>query len=87
MKQLFISLSVIFVFTLTANTQNTDFSQNFEKLEKGKDITKLKKGKFSAWGDAVFTVSEKKEKEMSIFKNWMSFIPTSVESLRGLPRP
>jgi len=31
MKQLFISLSVIFVFTLTANAQNNDFSQNFKK--------------------------------------------------------
>jgi len=62
MKQLFISLSVIFIFTLTVNAQKAVFNQDFESLEKGADITKLQKGKFSAWGDAVFTVSAEKGK-------------------------
>lgn len=62
MKQLFISLSVIFVFTLTVNAQKAAFNQNFESLEKGADVTKSPKKKLNSWGKATWTVTEKKGK-------------------------
>lgn len=62
MKQLFISLSVIFAFTLTVNAQEAVFNQNFESLEKGENVKKLQKGKFTTWGQAIFTVTEEEGK-------------------------
>lgn len=34
------------------------FNQTFEKLEKGANLLKLKKGKFSTWGKSTWSVTE-----------------------------
>ena len=62
MKRFCISLMAIVSFVITTNAQKAGFNQNFESIEKGKDITKLQKGKFTTWGKAIFTVSEEEGK-------------------------
>ncbi|PCI33657.1 MAG: hypothetical protein COB60_07425 [Flavobacteriaceae bacterium] len=62
MMRFYISVIAIFALIFTANAQKSDFYQSFEPLEKGKDITKLKKGKFGTWGKSTWTVTEKKGK-------------------------
>ena len=60
MNQLFITLMTLLAFSFSVYAQNTNFSQNFENLDSGKDITKLEKGKFTTWGNSTWTVTEKK---------------------------
>ena len=62
MKKIQFVVIAIFACLLSMNAQDGNFKQDFETLEKGKDITKLQKKKFSAWGEAKFTVTEKKGK-------------------------
>jgi len=62
MKRLSISIIAIIAFMLTANAQKSESNQDFENLEKGKDITKLQKEKFTTWGKVTYTVTEKEGK-------------------------
>ena len=59
MKKILLSTIAIFAVSFSINAQNSNFKQDFEALENGADITKLKKGKFASWGDAKFSVTVK----------------------------
>jgi len=62
MMRFYFSVFATFIMLFTTTAQKSDFHQTFETLEKGKDITKLQNGKFTAWGKSTWTVSEKKGK-------------------------
>tara|TARA_B100000809_G_scaffold237914_1_gene258235 strand:- start:29625 stop:30167 length:543 start_codon:yes stop_codon:yes gene_type:complete len=56
-KTIYIAVIAIFTMTIVSQAQIIT-NENFESLEAGQDILKLKKGKFNTWGKSTWTVTE-----------------------------
>lgn len=81
MKQRLILMAFVVGFGLTSFAQENVFKQDFENVENDADVTKLQKNKFTVWGNAKFTVTEKKGKGNKGSNKYTSSTGTESASL------